>query len=61
MNEDEAIKRLLESRYIDVYPPQRLKATIMQTIEFIKTLKELCLLYSEASFTTLWNIEKEEV
>lgn len=52
MNEDEAMKRFLESQYTDVYPPQRLKVAIMQTIEVIKTLKELCLLYTKASLST---------
>lgn len=47
INEEEKLKRLLESQYADVMAPQRLKASIMSTIEFIKTLKELALLYTE--------------
>jgi len=48
INEEEEIKRLLESRYIDVLPPEHLKASIMSMIEFIKTFKELCVLYTDA-------------
>ena len=47
MNEVEAIKNLLESRYVDVTPPQQLKVTIMQTIEVISILKELGILYTK--------------
>jgi len=48
INEEEEIKRLLESQYIDVLPPEYLKASIMSVIEFIKMLKELGLLYTDA-------------
>ena len=51
--EDEIIKRLLESQYADVMPPQRLKSSIICTIEFIKTLKELALLYTEVPLRLL--------
>lgn len=47
INEEEEIKRLLESQYIDVLPPEHLKAGIMSMIEFIKMLKELGLLYTD--------------
>ena len=47
INEEEEIKRLLESQYIDVLPPEHLKASIMSMIEFIKMLKELGLLYTD--------------
>lgn len=53
MNEVEAIKNLLESRYVDVTPPQQLKMTIMQTIEFIRILKELGILYTEVLLDAL--------
>jgi hypothetical protein len=45
-SEDEIIRRLLESEYTDVLPPQHLKAGIMGMIELIITLKELALLYT---------------
>lgn len=48
INEEEEIKRLLESQYIDVLPPEYLKASIMSMVEFIKMLKELGLLYTDA-------------
>lgn len=47
INEEEEIKRLLEAQYIDVLPPEHLKASIMSMIEFIKMLKELGLLYTD--------------
>jgi len=47
INEEEKIKRLLESQYIDVLPPEHLKASIMSMVEFIKMLKELGLLYTD--------------
>ena len=53
ISEEEKLKRLLESQYADVMPPQRLKANIMGMIEFIKTLKELALLYTEVPFHLL--------
>ena len=46
-SEDKIIRRLLESEYTDVLPPQHLKASIMGMIELIKTLKELVLLYTK--------------
>jgi hypothetical protein len=52
MNEVEAIKNLLESRYVDVTPPQQSKVTIIQTIEFIRILKELGTLYTKALVDT---------
>jgi len=47
INEEEEIKRLLESQYIDVFPPEHLKTSIMSMVEFIKMLKELGLLYTD--------------
>ena len=46
-SENEIIRRLLESEYTDVLPPQHLKASIMGMIELIETLKELALLYTK--------------
>ena len=51
--EDEIIRKLLESQYTDVMPSQRLKSNIMGMIEFIKTLKELALLYTEVPLRLL--------
>ncbi len=51
--EDEIIKRLLESQYADIMTPQRLKADVMGMIEFINTLKELALLYTEVPLRLL--------
>lgn len=58
-NEEEAIKRLLESQYVGVLPPQHLKASIMRTIDFLKTLKELSLLYTKVPLYVLkqWKIK----
>ena len=53
IKEDETIRKLLESQYTDVIPPQRLKSSIMGMIEFIKTLKELALLYTEVPLRLL--------
>lgn len=59
INEEEVIKRLLEAQYIDVLPPQRLKVSIMRTIEFINTVKELCFLYTKGTLYLLrqWKSE----
>jgi len=62
INEEEEIRRLLESQYIDVLPPQRLKVSIMRTIEFINTFKELCFLYTKGTLYLLgqWKTEGGE-
>ena len=46
INEEEEIKRMLESQYEGVLPPETLKAKIFANIELMKTLKELSLLYT---------------
>lgn len=53
MNEVETIRNLLESRYVDVTPPQQLKMNIMQMIEFIRILKELGILYTKVLLDAL--------
>lgn len=58
-SEDEIIRRLLESQYADAMPPQRLKAGIMGTIELIKTLKELALLYTKVPLDLLSQLKPE--
>jgi hypothetical protein len=52
-SEDEIIRRLLESEYTDVSPPQHLKTGIMGMIELIETLKELALLYTKVPLDLL--------
>jgi len=58
-SEDEIIRTLLESQYADAIPPQRLKTGIMGTIELIKTLKELALLYTKVPLDLLSQLKPE--
>ena len=46
MDENEEMKRMLESQHEGVLPPQTLKPRVFATIELMKTLKELSLLYT---------------
>ena len=52
-SEDEIIRRLLESEYTDVLPPEHLKAGIMGMIELIETFKDLVLLYTKVPLDLL--------
>ena len=59
INDDEAIKKILESQYINVLPPQHLKTSIMRTIELVKIFEELCSLYTKGILYLFrqWKIE----
>lgn len=46
IDENEEMKRILESQHEGVLPPQTLKARVFATIELMRTLKELSLLYT---------------
>jgi len=54
-DEDSKIKNILESQYIDSFPPRPLKVKILGTIEFLSLIKELALLYSAAPLSILDN------
>ncbi|MEA3358997.1 MAG: hypothetical protein U9R17_06285 [Thermodesulfobacteriota bacterium] len=59
INKEEKIKSLLEAQYADVIPPENLKISIMRTIEFIKILKELGLLYTKGTMYLLKQLKTE--
>lgn len=59
INENEEMKRLLESQHEGVFPPQYLKARVFATIELMKTLKELSLLYTGGLLYALGRSKRE--
>ena len=59
INENEEMKRLLESQHEGVLPPQTLKPRVFATIELMKTLKELSLLYTGGLLYALGQWKRE--